>query len=71
MSEFDMITCLTNNDVKNKTFKNIKSIYPNVLYQLVLKEDFESLDKILKEYSFLSLFVLMLQMVILSIFQVF
>ena len=74
MSEFGMITCLTKqHDVKKiKAFKNIKSIYPNVALSIgIKKEDFENLDKILKEYSFLNLFVLMLQMVIQNIFQVF
>ena len=55
MSEFGMITCLTKqHDVKKiKAFKNIKSIYPNVALSIgIKKEDFESLDKILKEYSF-------------------
>ena len=55
MSEFGMITCLTKqHDVKKiKAFKNIKSIYPNVALSIgIKKEDFENLDKILKEYSF-------------------
>ena len=74
MSEFGMITCLTKqHDVKKiKAFKNIKSIYPNVALSIgIKKEDFENLDKILKEYSFSNLFVLMLRMVIQNIFQVF
>ena len=55
MSEFGMITCLTKqHDVKKiKAFKNIKSIYPNVALSIgIKKDDFETLDKILKEYSF-------------------
>ena len=56
LSEFEMITCLTkqHNIEKIKKFKKIKSIHPNIALSIgIKKEDFENLDKILKEYSFI------------------
>ena len=39
-----------------------KKIYPNIALSVgIKKEDFQNLDKVLKEFSFLNLFVLMLQ----------
>ena len=55
LSEFEMITCLTkqHNVKKLKENKKIKSIYQNVALSIgIKKEDFENLDKILKEFSF-------------------
>ena len=55
LSEFEMITCLTkqHNVKKLKENKKIKSIYQNIALSIgIKKEDFESLDKILKEFSF-------------------
>jgi len=55
LSENEMITCLTKqHDIKKiKKYKKIKSIYPNIALSIgIKKEDFENLDKILKEYSF-------------------
>ena len=56
LSEFGMITCLTKqHDIKKiKQYKKIKSIYPNIALSIgIKKEDFENLDKTLKEYSFI------------------
>ena len=56
LSEYGMITCLTKqHDVKKiKQFKKIKSIYPNVALSIgTKKEDFQNLDKVLKEFSFI------------------
>ena len=56
LSEYGMITCLTKqHDVKKiKQFKKIKSIYPNIALSIgIKKEDFQNLDKVLKEYSFI------------------
>ena len=56
LSEYGMITCLTkqHNIQKIKKFKKIKSIHPNIALSIgIKKEDFENLDKILKEYSFI------------------
>jgi GMP reductase len=55
ISEFGMITCLTKqHDVKKlKQFKNIKSIYKNIALSVgIKKEDFENLNKVLKEFNF-------------------
>ena len=56
LSDYGMITCLTKqHDVKKiKQFKKIKSIYPNVALSIgTKKEDFQNLDKVLKEFSFI------------------
>ena len=56
LSEFGMITCLTKqHDIKKiKQFKKIKSIHPNIALSIgIKKEDFQNLDKVLKEYSFI------------------
>ena len=56
MSEFDMITCLTKqHDIKKlKQYKKIKSIYKNIALSVgIKKEDFENLDKLLKEFNFI------------------
>ena len=56
LSNYGMITCLTKqHDVKKiKQFKKIKSIYPNIAMSIgIKKEDFQNLDKVLKEYSFI------------------
>jgi len=55
LNEYGMITCLTKqHDVKKiKHIKNIKKIYPNIALSIgIKKEDFENLDKVLKEFSF-------------------
>ena len=55
LSENRMITCLTKqHDIKKiKKYKKIKSIYPNIALSIgIKKEDFDNLDKILKEFSF-------------------
>ncbi len=56
LSEYGMITCLTKqHDVKKiQKFKKIKSIYQNVAISIGIKnEDFDNLDKVLKEFSFI------------------
>ena len=56
MSEFDMITCLTKqHDIKKLIqYKKIKSIYKNIALSIgIKKEDFDRLDKLLKEFSFI------------------
>ena len=56
LSEFQMITCLTKqHDLKKiKAFKKIKSIHPHIALSIgIKKNDFDNLDKILKEYSFI------------------
>jgi GMP reductase len=56
LSEFKMITCLTKqHDVKKiHQFKKIKSIFQNITLSIgIKKEDFENLDKILKEFNFI------------------
>ena len=56
MSEFDMITCLTKqHDIKKlNQYKKIKSIYKNIALSVgIKKEDFDILDKLLKEFSFI------------------
>ena len=70
LNEYGMITSLTKqHDVKKiKQNKNIKKIYPNIALSVgIKKEDFQNLDKVLKEFVFLSLFVLTLLMDIQSI----
>ena len=55
LSEFEMITCLTKqHDVRKlKQNNKIKSIYQHIALSIgIKKEDFENLDKILKEFSF-------------------
>ena len=55
LNEYGMITCLTKqHDVKKiKQNKNIKKIYPNIALSVgIKKEDFQNLDKVLKEFSF-------------------
>ena len=56
MSEFNMITCLTKqHDIKRlKQYKKIKSIYKNIALSVgIKKEDFDNLDKLLKEFNFI------------------
>ena len=56
MSEFDMITCLTKqHDIKKlKQYKKIKTIYKNIALSIgIKKEDFNNLDKLLKEFNFI------------------
>ena len=56
MSEFDMITCLTKqHDIKKlNQYKKIKSIYKNISLSVgIKKEDFNLLDKLLKEFNFI------------------
>ncbi len=55
LSTNEMITCLTKqHDVKKLSkYKNLKKNYKNIALSIgIKKEDFENLDKILKEYSF-------------------
>ena len=57
MSEFDMITCLTKqHDMKKlNQYKKIKSIYKNIALSVgIKKEDFDILDKLLKEFNFIN-----------------
>tara|TARA_Y100001970_G_scaffold288652_1_gene416585 strand:+ start:2529 stop:3563 length:1035 start_codon:yes stop_codon:yes gene_type:complete len=56
LSNNEMITCLTKqHDVKKiKKFKKIKSIYKNISLSIGIKnEDFDRLDEVLKEFSFI------------------
>ena len=56
MSEFNMITCLTKqHDIKKlKQYKKIKSIYKNIALSIgIKKEDFDNLDRLLKEFNFI------------------
>jgi GMP reductase len=56
LSEFGMITSLTKqHDVKKiKQYKKIKKIYQNIALSIgIKKEDFDRLDKVLKEFSFI------------------
>jgi GMP reductase len=56
LSEFNMITCLTKqHDVKKlNQYKNLKSIYKNIALSIgIKKEDFDNLDKALKEFNFI------------------
>ena len=69
LNEYGMITSLTKqHDVKKlKQNKNIKKIYPNIALSVgIKKEDFQNLDKVLRNLV-LNSFVLMLQMVIQNI----
>ena len=55
LNEYGMITSLTKqHDVRKiKQNKNIKKIYPNIALSVgIKKEDFQNLDKVLKEFSF-------------------
>jgi len=55
ISKFDMITCLTKQyEVKKlKQYKNLKLHYKNIAISIGIKdEDFDRLDKVLKEFSF-------------------
>jgi len=55
LNDHGMITCLTKqHDVKKiKQNKNIKKIYQNIALSVgIKKEDFQNLDKVLKEFSF-------------------
>ena len=55
LSEFNMITCLTKqHDVKKLGhYKNLKNLNKNIALSIgIKKEDFERLDKVLKEFSF-------------------
>ncbi len=55
LSEYNMITCLTKqHDIKKiKSFKKIKSIYPNIALSMgIKKEDFNNVNELLKEFSF-------------------
>ena len=55
LSENGMVTCLTKqHDVKKLSkYKNLKKNYKNIALSIgIKKEDFENLDKILKEFSF-------------------
>ena len=68
LSEFQMITCLTKqHDVKKiKAFKKIKSIHSNIALSIGIKrDDFNNLDKILKEYSFIK-FICILRVTFIS-----
>ena len=56
LSEFNMITCLTKqHDIKKlKQYKKIKSIYKNIALSVgIKKEDFDNLDRLLKEFNFI------------------
>ena len=56
LSEFGMITCLTKQHDTKKLMKNknIKKIYPNIALSIgIKKEDFENLNNILREFSFI------------------
>ena len=56
LNDYGMITSLTKqHDVKKiKQNKNIKKIYPNIALSVgIKKEDFQNLDKVLKEFSFI------------------
>ena len=55
LNEYGMITCLTKqHDIKKiNQFKKIKKIHSNIALSVgIKKEDFENLDKVLKEFSF-------------------
>ncbi len=57
LNEHGMITCLTKqHDIKKlKQYKKIKSIYKNIALSIGIKtEDFERLDKVLKEFNFIN-----------------
>ena len=55
LNEYGMITCLTKqHDIRKiKQYKKIKSMYQNIAISIgIKKEDFQNLDKIMKEFSF-------------------
>ena len=55
LSELNMITCLTKqHDIKKlKQYNKIKSIYKNIALSVgIKKEDFDNLDKLLKEFNY-------------------
>ena len=55
LNEFGMITCLTKqHDIKKiNQYKKIKSMYQNIAISIgIKKEDFQNLDKIMREFSF-------------------
>ena len=56
MAEFKMLTCLTKqHDIKKlNQYKKIKTIYKNIALSVgIKKEDFNMLDKLLKEFNFI------------------
>ena len=56
LSEFGMITCLTKQDdvKKLKQYKKIIPIFQNIALSIgIKKEDYDRLDYVLKEFSFL------------------
>ena len=56
LNEFRMITCLTKQHgiKKLKQNKKIKKIYPNIALSAgIKKEDFDNLDKVLREFNFI------------------
>ena len=56
LAKFDMMTCLTKqHDVKKiKQSKNLKKMYSNIALSVgIKKEDFNMLDKLLKEFNFI------------------
>ena len=56
LAEFEMITCLTkqHDEKKLKKCKIIKKIYPHLALSIgIKKEDFENLNNVLKEFSFI------------------
>ncbi len=56
LTEFGMITCLTKqHDIKKlKKYKNIKKIYPHLALSAgIKKDDFNNLNEVLKEFSFI------------------
>ena len=60
LNEYGMITCLTKqHDVKKiKQNKKIKSMYPNIAVSIgIKKEDFQNLDKTMKEFSFFKIYL--------------
>ena len=55
LNEYGMITCLTKqHDIRKiKQYKKIKSMYQNIAISIgIKKEDFQNLDKLMKEFSF-------------------
>ena len=55
LAKFELMTCLTKqHDVKKlKQYKKVKSIYQNIALSIgIKKEDFDRLDKVLKEFNF-------------------
>ena len=72
LNDYGMITSLTKqHDVKKiKQNKNIKKIYPNIALSVGIKKKIFKFNKVLKEFSFFKLFVLMLQMDTLNILPI-